>query len=406
MSVVLYLVSESDLPDGLETDFPTLSQIVGRTRGLTFPAPYKEAAARALGWPPDEVREVPTAEWSVRQLVRGQLPEPTVTIEYHDRPSDAWRYYLELVRVWCEDKRLTLPVVVHYSNGVHRPYESGRLHLCFGGTATFPLRVWFCERDVHYQSCHMWVGELGPEHGYCRALIPSVLGQFLPRMMGEARGWGAEKFLADGLKQARDQKFCLERELEQARATTNELQERLVRSIREEQRLLGQLCSSIVGEGEMREKLRQMFEDLASREYATSVQYRDGTLLVFIERILIKVENAAREQDNGLYDIGEMRVEMSIDGTGGIVKVFNLTRQGPVEFGTSRNPAHHPQVDGNGYVCLGNMREVVPRHVAERHYDVACDLLFSGLTNVNLYDAWGRTVTMWPRFSQQTERSS
>lgn len=406
MSVVLYLVSESDLPDSLEINFPALSQAVGQTHGLTFPASYKEAAIGAFGWPPDEVREVPTAEWSVRQLVRGQLPEPTVTIEYHDRPSDAWRYYLELVRVWCEDKGLTLPVVVHYSNGVHRPYESGRLHLCFGGTATFPIRVWFCERDVYYQSCHMWVGELGPEHGYCRALIPSLLGQFLPRMIGEVRSWGADKFVADGLKRARYQRSYLGRELELVRATTEDLQAQLVRSIREEQELLKRLSSLTVGEEEMKERLRQIFEGLANREYATSVQYRDGKLSVLTERILIRVSNAPREEDNGLYDIGEMRMEMSIDGTGGIVKVFNLTRQGPIELGAGKGPAHHPQTDGKGNICLGNMREVIPRHVAERHYDLVSDLLFSGLTHVNVDDAWGRTVTYWPRFSQQTEGSS
>jgi len=388
MSPVLYFIGGEQIPvlDLLrENEIPVLKQTISGLSGIVFPAEHKETALTALDWNQDEVREIPTSQWSTDQLaINWPTDEPKVQRAY-EQPSHEWHQYLELVYQWCQEQQFSWPVTVHYKEGEHVFYENGKIHLCFGGSAPYQIRVWDYERDIYYQRHHLWIGELGPQHLWCQELIPEVLSKFLPRIIGEEKGSGQKNFVEDEINYLALKKIELSENLKTARRSVNALQAQLVKAIRQEEELEIKLETTSDQEDDGCDRLRALFHQLKSRSYVKQVKYRDGIIQIFTERITIL------EGDN-LYDIGEFCINIYTDGQEGGVRICNLTPLGPKRL-------HHPHINNDGYPCLGNIKRVVSRYIAKREYLALTDILYNYLKSVNVDDERGSTIVSWPHFS-------
>lgn len=403
MATELYFVRDALAPCIHQAGIPILPTTLTGRSGVLFPAQHRAAAIAALRWLPDETAELITSDWSVEELTHSDTraagaAAPMVRLEVHDEPSAAWREYLERVRTWCGAHPQPYPVAIHYTSGTHDLSEHGCLHLCFGGCADFAIRVWAHDRDIFYQRAHFWVGELGPEHDHCRHLIPTLLSEFLPRIMGLVPEDHEHEFAATFAGLFDEEEEVLAVEIAKHERATRKLQQELVAAVRALDALENRRADMRRSHGERQEHLRQECLSLARREYIRSLHVAENTITVITDHVLI--ENS--EAPNGipvLYDIGAFRIDLFTDGRDGCVKIQNLKRLGPSPLSTSSS-FHHPHVTDRGAPCLGTIKHSLPRLIARQEYAAACDLLINFLRSVNPVDTYGRDITRWPHFSK------
>lgn len=389
MSQVLYFVSSEQIQDldlFRRNEIPVLVQSISDLPGIIFPKKHKEAALAVLGWNQDEVKEIPTSEWSIDQLaINWPTDEPKVQRDY-EQPSHEWWEYLEIVCQWCQEQQFSWPVVVHYKQERHTPYESGKIHLCFGGSASYQVKVWHHKRDIYYQRFHLWIGELGPQHPQCRNIISRLLTKFLPRIIGEEKGFGQADFIEDEANYLALERTKIGENLSTTRTSIETLQAQLVEAIRKEEELRTALETATNQREQGRDRFKALFNQLKSRGYVKQVRYKDGTISVFTERIIIFSEDIC-------YDIGEFCIKINTKGQDGAVKLYNLSRrEEPRHF-------HHPHVNSHGIPCLGNIKQIVPCYIAKREYLILADILYNYLKSVNIEDSRGANITNWPCFS-------
>jgi hypothetical protein len=388
MSTVAYFIKNVSINLFRERGIPVLEGMVGNSYGIIFPVEFRERALEAINWNSREIKEVPTSEWSVNELLQDEgIATPPACVIYHNEPSDHWREYLDIVANFCNDLRMVLPVVLHYSYSGHGLYENGAIHICFGGSAYYRVKICMFSRDIFYQRLHIWIGELGPEHQNCRDLIPTILREFLPRVIGAVNEINTESFAGDCARWIQEEREALESRLQETRHAIEALQKKIVLYIRHEeslQQMIGQGESAV---GEEVNSLNAVIEEIRNRSYVHHVQYIDTNLYIHTERIIIDLNGT-------FYDIGEFVILIPING--GDIRMFNKTRKISSELvGVATN---HPHVDKIGRPCLGTIKEVVARYIAKREFVALTDILYNYLKNVNPDDAWGRTIERWPHF--------
>lgn len=402
MSTKFYFVRGSNAGETLQQNrIPFLAGELAGASGFFFPAESKERALTAFGWNVENgpgFKELPTCEWSVSEI-RPSAPAaeteiPVIEINFHSEPSDAWRYYLSLVSNWCQGHSLPWPVVIHYYHLCHKLYANGFTHLCFGGQSDYRVKTWVCDRDVFFQRGHLWIGELGPEHQHCQDLVPRILDEFVPRIIDRNNNFGIDSFVDNGAQRLTAQKQQAASDIENATQRVRDLQELLTSAIRRELQLMSEADGLSLCESSARQTLSQQINQIKSRSFVHFVHFdqRKKILSVFIERIAIAVEGTT-------YDLGEFQLDIYTDGRDNGVRIYNLTRKGPCLW--DRGPSNHPHVDGYGRPCLGNIKNIVPRYIAEQEYAALVDLLYNYLSNVNPGDSWGRTIASWPCFITQ-----
>ncbi len=389
MSAVAYFVKNAQLDLFRQRGILSLEDTVGNSRGIIFLAEFKERALEALGWNDGEIKEIPTSEWSVNELVVNNGEDsPRVGIKFHSEPSNHWRQYLDIAAGFCSNLNLSLPVVLHYSHDEHGLYENGALHVCFGGQAGYRVKADIHERDVFYQRSHMWVGELGPEHDHCRNLIPVILGNFLPRITGEINEINTEFFADDCAKWLEKRNKDLESQLKSIRDNIESYQNCLISSIRKEQTIQQDLDRRKKTLDEELESLKVNIEDIKRRPYVRHVKYDQGMIFVFTERIAVNLNEY-------VYDIGEFLIAI---GTGGsYIKIYNQTKQ--ISSFLVGRVTNHPHIDQAGNPCLGTIKEIIPRYIARREFAALLDILYNYLKSVDPDDTWGKSIAYWPRFN-------
>lgn len=406
MSTTLYFVRGDIPPQVKSARIPVRADQLSGIPGFLFPAQHRDAIREALAWLSHEVKELITSEWGVRELARAETfpPLPEVRIDYAEQPSPAWQEYLEEVKRCCEDSNPSLPILIHYTSGAHHVYEHGCLHLCFGGCTNFPVKVWKYDRDIAYCSAHFWVGELGPEHAYCRELIPALLTEFLPRIAGDVPDAGAQEFVTGLLQQCDTTQKALRAEITQKGLLVEKIQQQLVHALRSLEEAEKRLSGAVDAVVHRQEHFRQQYASLARREYIRSVHVTACSVTAVTDRVLIELQERSGEAPT-LYDIGAFRIDLFTDGRDGCVSITNLTRRGtsPLSAGSA---FHHPHVESSGKPCLGTIKYSLPRLIARHEYAAACDLLINFLRTVVPTDTYGRLITKWPFFSATNGGSS
>lgn len=386
MSAVLYFISDINMINLFrENEIPVLEQM----EGLTFPEEYREKSLEVLNWNPDQVKEIPTSEWSIDQLVIDWPTDELKVQRDYNHPSHQWWEYLELVCQWCQNQELPWPVVVHYTKERHTLYENGKIHLCFGGDSLYPMEFWIHQRKINYQRHHLWIGELGPEHSHCRELIPALLEESLAWALGQEKGLGKEKFVLDKLERLTSKRREITNELISVRRSVRRLQAQLIETLRKKEELQTQLEQANRQQEPEQDKFEALFEQLKNRNYLKQVIYRNGVILGFTQRIIIDLP------EGDLYDIGNFSIEINttIDpNKENTIILYNLTRQGPPDH------SHHPHVDRDGHPCLGSVHQVVAQYISREKYPALFDVLYNYLRSTNTRDSRGAEIVHWPRF--------
>lgn len=238
------------------------------------------------------------------------------------------------------------------------------------------------------------------QEGILRSCLNAWLDQHLSSVeqvryvarMEHLRELGRALFVREGVAAHEQKMRDVAQTLEHARGAVQEAQRALIKAIREEETTERSFREIEALEGEERARLQQVFDDLLRNPYVRFVQYHAGIITIYTTRIYIHLTKGMKPSDNGLYDIGDFRIDLDTRGVGveRFVRVTNLTRKG-------KNGYHHPHVSDSGHPCLGTIKESLPRHVARRNYVLAFDLLLQLLHNVQFDDTWGRTIVDWPK---------
>lgn len=201
---------------------------------------------------------------------------------------------------------------------------------------------------------------------------------------------GREDFLTHGVELHQKRVVEVAGDVRHTQERVAATQQALVDAIREEEAALRDLADVQVQAGEERARLATVFDELLKSPRVRFVRYQNGTISVYTTRVYIVVQGR-NPTENGIYDIGDFRVDLYTSGGDGCVRMINLTRHGP-------NNYHHPHADVHGKPCLGSLKEAIPRLIAKREYVTAVDLLLQYLHSVRPDDPWGRRVFEWPKF--------
>ena len=398
MATQLFFVRGEIPPNVLAARIPCLRESLGRSDGFLFPEKYREKTLVALGWDQDAAVELITSEWGVRELTTTPFHAFSVDIACTEPLSTAWWEYLHIVKRWCEEHPQPYPVTIHYSSERHRAYGNGTLHLCFGGQAVFPVKVQVHDRDVFYQSAHCWIGELGPEHDHCRALIPTLLSEFLSRIVGKTPTHCEGEFIAALVERTDADQKTLTTQIDKQRKTVEKLQQQLVDALRTLGDLERRLGTMVTTFDHRQKHFQQQFVSLARRDYVQSLHVTKESISVITDRILIELHGMTRQEPQ-LFDIGAFQLDLFPSGGSGCVKITNLTRRGPSPRPEGRSGFHHPHVSYDGTPCLGTIGSSLPRLIARDEYAAAFDLLVNFLRTVSVQDTYGRMIDKWPQFT-------
>ncbi len=90
-----------------------------------------------------------------------------------------------------------------------------------------------------------------------------------------------------------------------------------------------------------------------------------------------------------IYDIGKFRIDIKIDGKGGIVKCFNLTRNVKKDNGGGEMHGYgygfygHPHIDVSGNCCFGDIAEQVTKLLAKYEVVILTQLILQFLKSYN-----------------------
>lgn len=134
-----------------------------------------------------------------------------------------------------------------------------------------------------------------------------------------------------------------------------------------------------------------------------------GVLGVEIKGKILKIYTSMIRivEAGATYRIGRFRIEISMAGGEGSLKFFNLTNGGkgpgytrpggfPEGWAMTFN-RHHPHVKEDGFPCLGNLGEAIPRYILANQYSVVAILALQFLQTVNTEDQAGKGINWWPK---------
>ena len=174
------------------------------------------------------------------------------------------------------------------------------------------------------------------------------------------------------------------RALETGPREVEELQQKLVRRIREVnglQRKLEQMENSRSGAIEVYGK---EFDKLLEMEKIRDVRVRDGVVQVFTDTLF-----CVDPRSQKTHEIGHFRIDFNPNGE---VRWFNLDRK----ISGYGNGMQAPHVFPDGRACLGNMQEVIPELIANYEYAALAMVCINFVESVNVEDDAGRHINRWP----------
>jgi hypothetical protein len=122
-------------------------------------------------------------------------------------------------------------------------------------------------------------------------------------------------------------------------------------------------------------RLKDIFQQLTARAYVRAVTSYGATFSVFTDRVLVNITNHG--QFDGVYEIGQFRIDINTEGREGCSRIYNLDRQ-VNRLGESLK-FHHPHVYYDGTPCLGEIKTVIPSYLGQDEYLAVVDLLLNYL---------------------------
>jgi len=108
--------------------------------------------------------------------------------------------------------------------------------------------------------------------------------------------------------------------------------------------------------------------------------------------VYTKMINCQNPKNGKMYELGEYRIEFSLDGSDTIVRMYNVTRA----VDAYERGMQAPHVFSDGRPCLGNMDEVLPELIGAYEISAATTVTIDFLSTVNDSDGAGRFVVKWP----------
>lgn len=340
------------------------------------------------------------------------LSAPSVTevktANYEMCRCDHWKTLLRRMAEWAKENVIGVSVTIHYG------YENTPFQLSDGLNIVLGATVEGVEDSVgvKYQPGGRMIGFTKlpdcPENSHFK-MITGTLSRLLPILLatGDEVRKIQQRMIEEGRKESRASyiKECSRRfektvvgtkeAVAKGHADIAKLQQELTRRIREThgaERKLEQIESL---RGTHLASYGREFDSLLSIPGVENVETGDGVIKVFTENIYITPDRCA-----DTYDIGKFRIEIYTSGSNGGIRFFNLTRKG--ETTSSGYGVHHPHVNGNGYPCLGNIKEMVPQLIGEAEYSAVAQLGLQYLKSVNTEDSAGRTIfENWPKKNKE-----
>jgi hypothetical protein len=164
-------------------------------------------------------------------------------------------------------------------------------------------------------------------------------------------------------------------------------QQELITLIRREDELSHQIREINSRQATALEKFGMEFDALRSIPKVKDVYVFGNTISVFTNLLLCRNPNTG-----SMREIGEMRIDLYIDGTQNGMRIFNLTRQ----VNAYEEGMQAPHVFPDGKPCLGSLKEVVPQLIGQHEFSTLAQLAISFVESVNLDDRAGEHINRWP----------
>ncbi len=159
-----------------------------------------------------------------------------------------------------------------------------------------------------------------------------------------------------------------------------ELQEQLVRKIREVNGLQRKLEQMQNAKAATLEVYGKEFDKLLEVPKIRDVRVRDGVIQVFTDTLYC-VDPRSKKK----HEIGHFRIEFSPNGS---VRWYNLAR--------TVKDMQAPHVFIRGEACLGNMSEVIPELAANYEFAALAMVCIQFVESVNVDDQAGKQINLWP----------
>lgn len=170
------------------------------------------------------------------------------------------------------------------------------------------------------------------------------------------------------------------RALQTGPAEVRELQEQLVRKIREVNGLQRKLEQIENARTDTLKVYGQEFDKLLEIPKIREVRVRGGVIQVFTDTLYCIDPRSEKK-----HEIGHFRIEFMPNGA---VRWYNLARM-------VRN-MHAPHVFSSGEACLGNMSEVIPELAANYEFAALAMVCIQFVESVNVDDQAGTHIDKWP----------
>lgn len=180
-----------------------------------------------------------------------------------------------------------------------------------------------------------------------------------------------------------------------ARADLEAKQQELTEAIRLARAAEEEHASLLSRQGEQDTRLAQEYDHLVQAPGVKDVLITDDTVIVFTTLMC-----AVDPRTQKVHEIGEFRIDLQLNGGDDSIRFFNLTRLGTaldhrVSGGIRTMQAPHVTEDGKP--CLGTLKEVMPKLLAEYRFTEATLMAIKFLQQANVVDdLWGQSIDRWP----------
>lgn len=135
------------------------------------------------------------------------------------------------------------------------------------------------------------------------------------------------------------------------------------------------------------EAIGQEFDEICKIKKVLDVAVSDTYITVTTDTLY-----CVDPRDGIRHEIGAFKISIPTSRNGA-VHWANQTRRVAGAEGRRMNAPH---VNGEGYACLGNTKDVFPDLIGRREFACAIELAIAFVESVNVSDAWGKFISNWP----------
>ncbi|MBP9772135.1 MAG: hypothetical protein KBD16_04435, partial [Candidatus Pacebacteria bacterium] len=240
---------------------------------------------------------------------------------------------------------------------------------------------------------------------------PEIFGKILEEVVAEWTLSPAERALREAARKAEERKRSrktyvdqcaqrlqvnirtTQRTVESGRMQVEDLETRLVKSIRETVSAERSLAQLMAFDASDTTRFEQEYDKLLETHKVIDVSATPQVIKIFTDTLYCVDPRTEKR-----HEIGKFRIDIYIEGG---VRWFNLDRQVNAHSGGMQAP----HVFNDGHACLGNASEIFPQLIASYEFAAAAMVAIQFIESVNINDQAGMHIDKWPLAPETTEEA-